>query len=559
MSRDFDELLSAYLDGEVTPEERAAVERRLEQSPAMRETLDELSEVGELVRSLPRARAPEDLPNRVVAAISNRPLAGKAAAAGSARWLRAWPLWAAGTVLAAGVAIVVMLPERGGPKVAHNAAPATADFSLAGSTDRKLAEGRSGAALDVSEDRYANSSAMELKAESPVELLTERIQKLNRPPEPGDVLDILQRNANQTRIQRFYVVDTQETADSLKHILADNQLDIVVTETPKPATSRAKSVAQDTMYWYLEGPSGQVDNALEKIRTLNTVNGVQDEGLLAQDSETPMPADFGSRAAPAESVATQLRDEAAIVETRSAAGSLGAKAESSAAIGREAAPQLPAVSTAPAPAPPAPIAVTSAPAPADKQQPGSAAGTPSLFNKEQVTKSMAADRPADPESKSGLARENFDSAVANPVAQSNARGVSAQLDSKSLPAVEDMLRNRSAGNAYPQRGMNQLQQNVQPRFSSPTQSAEKQRAVTEAERLNEPKAKDNVELRQQTPDVGRDVMFRRNAQASGGARGAVMNAAADMTHVLIILQNGAPAPAATPAAPPPAPALKASN
>ena len=34
MSREFDELLSAYLDGEVSPEERAAVERRLEQSPA---------------------------------------------------------------------------------------------------------------------------------------------------------------------------------------------------------------------------------------------------------------------------------------------------------------------------------------------------------------------------------------------------------------------------------------------------------------------------------------------------------------------------------------------
>jgi anti-sigma factor RsiW len=112
MSREFDELLSAYLDGEVSPEERAAVERRLEQSPALRETLDELSEVGDLIRSLPLARAPVDLPERVVAAIAPAPLASTTQAQKKRRLFGTWPLMAAGSVLAAGVAIVVLLPRQ---------------------------------------------------------------------------------------------------------------------------------------------------------------------------------------------------------------------------------------------------------------------------------------------------------------------------------------------------------------------------------------------------------------------------------------------------------------
>ncbi|QDT38439.1 anti-sigma factor family protein [Stratiformator vulcanicus] len=55
------ELLSAYLDGEVTDAERAEVERMLEASPQMRAELDELGRIGTILRESPRQRAPEGL------------------------------------------------------------------------------------------------------------------------------------------------------------------------------------------------------------------------------------------------------------------------------------------------------------------------------------------------------------------------------------------------------------------------------------------------------------------------------------------------------------------
>jgi hypothetical protein len=56
-----DELLSAYIDGELTDEERAAVEARLETDPAARELIAELRSLSGSLKSLPRATLAEDL------------------------------------------------------------------------------------------------------------------------------------------------------------------------------------------------------------------------------------------------------------------------------------------------------------------------------------------------------------------------------------------------------------------------------------------------------------------------------------------------------------------
>ncbi len=60
------ELLSAYLDGEVTPQQRAEVEQLLEGDPAVRALLDELRALGESIRNLPAAHLAEDLSDRVL-------------------------------------------------------------------------------------------------------------------------------------------------------------------------------------------------------------------------------------------------------------------------------------------------------------------------------------------------------------------------------------------------------------------------------------------------------------------------------------------------------------
>ena len=54
------ETLSAYADGALSPEERLAVERRLEQDPALRQAFQELRTTSALLRALPQIRPPHN-------------------------------------------------------------------------------------------------------------------------------------------------------------------------------------------------------------------------------------------------------------------------------------------------------------------------------------------------------------------------------------------------------------------------------------------------------------------------------------------------------------------
>ncbi len=61
-----DELLSAYLDGELADAERERVDRRLAADPAARQLLDELRAVRGLVQGLPRQQLPADFEQQVL-------------------------------------------------------------------------------------------------------------------------------------------------------------------------------------------------------------------------------------------------------------------------------------------------------------------------------------------------------------------------------------------------------------------------------------------------------------------------------------------------------------
>lgn len=56
-----DDLLSAYFDHEVTPEERAAAEQLLETDPTARQELEEIGGLSDLLKTLPREEAPDYL------------------------------------------------------------------------------------------------------------------------------------------------------------------------------------------------------------------------------------------------------------------------------------------------------------------------------------------------------------------------------------------------------------------------------------------------------------------------------------------------------------------
>jgi anti-sigma factor RsiW len=62
-----EELISAYLDGEVDPKERAAVDARLAESAEWRAVLDEVRDVRAAVRALPSRDAPAGFWDELVA------------------------------------------------------------------------------------------------------------------------------------------------------------------------------------------------------------------------------------------------------------------------------------------------------------------------------------------------------------------------------------------------------------------------------------------------------------------------------------------------------------
>lgn len=123
------DLVSAYLDGELDDDTRAAVERRLSESEAWRSELAAVESARSLVRGLPTRDAPDGFWDRVLVEVDAAGDGSPARADGevgdavpidaarSARTARSnrpgWVVWAAGAAAAVvGLVVVVALPQR---------------------------------------------------------------------------------------------------------------------------------------------------------------------------------------------------------------------------------------------------------------------------------------------------------------------------------------------------------------------------------------------------------------------------------------------------------------
>ncbi|MDQ7801714.1 MAG: zf-HC2 domain-containing protein [Armatimonadota bacterium] len=89
MNRAWERLLSAYVDGEVTPEERRQVEEWLRQDPEAQAEYRELVRLRDLLRSLPPRPAPPDLEGRILRAALGRATGPKPARMRQAVWVGA--------------------------------------------------------------------------------------------------------------------------------------------------------------------------------------------------------------------------------------------------------------------------------------------------------------------------------------------------------------------------------------------------------------------------------------------------------------------------------------
>lgn len=126
-----DELLSAYLDGELTAAQQAAVEQLLATSPEARQLLDELRALSATLQSLPPYKLQEDLAEPVLRTVERRMLsepAGSGPAAGlpgpevplwraiARRLLRPRTLLWPALAVAAALLIMVLNPDQWAPE-----------------------------------------------------------------------------------------------------------------------------------------------------------------------------------------------------------------------------------------------------------------------------------------------------------------------------------------------------------------------------------------------------------------------------------------------------------
>lgn len=128
------DMLSAYLDGELSDDERAAVEARLDQSAEWRDELAEVRAARDALRGLPARDAPDGFWEAVHAGVRDEaegadPAVVPIAAARSTR--RRWGWAAASAAAVAAVVAIIVVPHRS--QVSPNVAVVVAQHGAQGS------------------------------------------------------------------------------------------------------------------------------------------------------------------------------------------------------------------------------------------------------------------------------------------------------------------------------------------------------------------------------------------------------------------------------------------
>jgi hypothetical protein len=102
-----EEILSAYVDGELTDQERAQVEHWLESSPGARERLEDFRGLSRLFASLPRTEVPQEFPTKILQLAERRMLLPEAQPSSTKR--RRWILGAGASLMASAAGLLICL------------------------------------------------------------------------------------------------------------------------------------------------------------------------------------------------------------------------------------------------------------------------------------------------------------------------------------------------------------------------------------------------------------------------------------------------------------------
>ncbi|MCA8995931.1 MAG: zf-HC2 domain-containing protein [Planctomycetaceae bacterium] len=339
-----EELLSAYLDGELSPAERAEVERQLDASPELRDLLDEWSELGQSLRRLPGPSVPADFHQSLMADIVRSQPAPQRHSdpLGRHLWRFAWKaILAASVVLAVGTAMFQRIPV--GNFVAMDAAPeAERNIAMervaAPAVELASADPEAGAPFEMVAPLSRAESISPTDGEmAPVYIITkdqirEQLANLGRAPMPGNSVSVRRttENGESPIVVDLVVVDAVDTVGQLEVLLKRQQAStpgevifegVEGIESPNPKDSQLFAV-------YLEMDGPHMAELLNNVPALDAAVFVEESSGEATMLEQQSLASrgLGSRS-PEFPSSNSLKEEVPIDEFRSRqAGNLKGRA-----------------------------------------------------------------------------------------------------------------------------------------------------------------------------------------------------------------------------------------
>jgi hypothetical protein len=292
------ELISAYLDGELSAAEREEFERQLAASPEAQRELAELRTLSGLLQGLPQQSAPPEFRSRVMQAAERGMLLAEAAPAaipfatevadrGQAKKANWWP--AASAILAAAAALLLMVQFLGQPRVGNQVAeapPREGEDDALSRDDVELADrGAGGGAFGGTRATEAPAPADQdsfARNEEPASNAPRLVFNTNlNEARVGEVLDALDTSGDKVVVCKVTVVDMRVGLERLEVLLLQHH---VQRDPAVGAAEKAKIAAPGAgklVAMYVEATRKQLSPALV---ALNDEAAFQDQELQVDGS-----------------------------------------------------------------------------------------------------------------------------------------------------------------------------------------------------------------------------------------------------------------------------------
>lgn len=331
MSLEFsEELLSAYLDGEVSPDERDKIQQLLQDQPEIQAKLDQLKTLREQVRALPRLRAPEGFVTSILEQVeshSERSSQPKRPTSffTEMRQLGRRPLAAVVVVVFVSITLVyqwnqVTQQAENRSFIVDNAADSfSIEFAeqeleqamlVTSAQQNSLAAGaavpmempefpkpanRTAVPLTLADSKQTESFALsmsssDIQAPKVVALKRETIQQhlesLAESPDVGDELSILTSRDESPILVDFTVVDVQKSLGTLQVLLKNHNVEQIELDDQAKELNSSNSASpfdanQKMVAVYLHLAEPELENVLNQVVALDATLIVPEEDSLS--------------------------------------------------------------------------------------------------------------------------------------------------------------------------------------------------------------------------------------------------------------------------------------